>query len=245
MAEPQTSNDSAPDEATIVVNRDLHSSLLSGPDEGTIILNRAIPEATDLENDGTIVLNRADLELSDLNDEGTIVLKRANFEPTAGGDDEGTIVLNRTIDFSDHDGTIVLKRAALSDSERATIVVPRSNAPVSGGTKAAVTRRSRRHNALSEPPSSAAGPISVVVAAVLASGSGAISSYQARPIPKPPAVIVGSIVGGESTRAPAPSMQSVSRGSRRFGILALVVVAAVTIACAAGLYAVISLWIAL
>jgi len=177
-------------------------------DDRTTVVERSAPVADD-ENNETLVVDRVRHRADDPHD-GTVVVDRAGAP--AGHDDDDDD------DNGDGDGTIVAgRRRAHQEQSDGTIVVPRAPTEKSRSASRPLpdSRRGRRRITL-PPVEPGFGPEPVD-----AVGAGAVDSYTPRPIAAPPAAAPAIPLGADATRAPAPSMPSVSRRSGRLGAIAL------------------------
>jgi hypothetical protein len=146
--------------------------------------------------------------------EGTVVVDRR--APSAEEGNE-TVVVDRALDPDNE--TIVVDRPSISaraDESDGTIVVGRRRANTSSKSAPASTGRRGRRRITLPPVEPGFGP-----AAVEAVGPGAISAYSPREIQPPPPSAPLVPLGPDATRAPAPSMPSVGKRSRSFGMIAV------------------------
>lgn len=179
------------------------------------------PEHEETE-DRTIVVQRDTGELED----HTVVVDR-DAEP-----EDHTVVVERGGEAEDR--TVVVERG---DGDR-TVVVDRNASPdatvvVSRGAKAkrTPTKTPRGRTRINLPPVEPG----TVEQAILAPGPGAVAAYAPREIAPQPEASAPIELGPEATRAPAPSMPSVRRSSRRLGVIALVGFALACVVSVAGL----------
>ena len=180
-------------------------------DERTTVVDRS---TSDDEHDGTVVVDRS--APIDDHDERTTVVDRSS---PADDDDERTTVVDRSAPVGESDdGTVVVDRSARADEVHdGTVVVPRpaSEKSKSASRPAPSSRRGRRRITL-PPVEPGFGPD-----AVDAVGAGAVDSYLPRAITPAPVATPAIPLGDDATRAPAPSMPSVERRSRRIGMIAV------------------------
>ena len=165
-------------------------------------------------------------------DNETVVVERST--PSVEPDGE-TVVVERSAPAVEPDGeTVVVRREASREDENATIVVDRSPSPsAKGAPPAAPTRRGRRRITLPPvEPGFGAEPVE-------AAGPGATSSYAPRGIQPLPATAPEVPLGADATRAPAPSMPSVGKRSRTFGVIGVAGFALATTVSLVGLAAIV------
>lgn len=215
--------DSAPEDGTVVVDRSESDDGTvvvdrSEPDDGTVVVDRSEPD------DGTVVVDRSEP------DDGTVVVDRS--EP-----DDGTVVVDRSAPAHDveDDGTVVVDRSAPDDG---TVVVERPSAPAPPTRRGPVMRTLPRRGAKRDI-TLAPGSAGTNRTATLAAGAGAVAEYTSRDIPAPPAPAPVIELGPEASRAPAPSMPSVARHSRRQGTITILVFAGAILVSVVGLVLVI------
>lgn len=146
-------------------------------------------------------------------------------------EDEETIVVDReaeaeTMVVDRPDRTVVVERGPAPDG---TVAVTRERAKSPAAPSVPGGRRRRGMSMPPVEPGYGRGAVDAV-------GPGAVTSYEPREIPEPPAA-PPEFRGVEATRAAAPSMPSVARRARRMGIIALAVFAASCVVSIAGLIA--------
>ena len=197
------------DERTTVVDR----STSDDEHDGTVVVDRSAP--IDDHDERTTVVDRS-APTTDDHDERTTVVDRSS---PADDDDERTTVVDRSAPVGESDdGTVVVDRSAPADEVHdGTVVVPRpaSEKSKSASRPAPSSRRGRRRITL-PPVEPGFGPD-----AVDAVGAGAVDSYLPRAITPAPVATPAIPLGDDATRAPAPSMPSVERRSRRIGMIAV------------------------
>jgi len=196
------------DERTTVVDR----STSDDEHDGTVVVDRSAP--IDDHDERTTVVDRS-APTTDDHDERTTVVDRS----APADDDERTTVVDRSAPVGESDdGTVVVDRSARADEVHdGTVVVPRpaSEKSKSASRPAPSSRRGRRRITL-PPVEPGFGPD-----AVDAVGAGAVDSYLPRAITPAPVATPAIPLGDDATRAPAPSMPSVERRSRRIGMIAV------------------------
>jgi hypothetical protein len=187
-------------------------------DERTTIVERTGPPVDDDER--TTIVDRTEPLVDD---ERTTLVERT--APPHDDDDERTTIVDRAGGGSDDNETVLVSRsaeagAAASADHSETIIVARTDEtadrpPVKSRSKPAAGRRGRRRITLPPvEPGFGAEPVDAV-------GPNAVSSYAPREISAAPVPGPTVPLGADATRAPAPSMPSVGRRSRRIGMVAV------------------------
>ena len=145
------------------------------------------------EDDNTRVVARPEPSATDDHeDDHTRVVQRESEAPATADEDDATRVVKHAADADagDDDNTRVVAR----DPKQHSLTLPASG----------------RRRGIALPPAMESFSADVE----LARGAGAVEAYPAREIPEPPPPPPPTEEGPEATRAPAPSMPSVSRRSR-------------------------------
>ncbi|GAB3607801.1 hypothetical protein GCM10027413_32100 [Conyzicola nivalis] len=189
----------------------------SDDDDRTTVVDRSVVDDSD---ERTTVVDRS------VPDDRTTVVERAAPPAAAAAPDD------------EHDGTVVVARPAPAEPEDdGTVVVRRApNARPASKTAQPTplpSRRGRRRITLPPvEPGFGADPVEAV-------GPGAVSTYSPRRIQPPPAAAAEVPLGPDATRAPAPSMPSVGRRSKAFGMIGVAGFGLATVVSVVGLVAIV------